>query len=858
MSTKIEIVVDYSDGLKSITVDNIDMDNISYIAKRDINEWNTPSGGRPNWKGLIEEIKALVADDVAELVFDFRGSEEHKSIFRQCFGDKIDGLDEGEFVSRRTSDAQKAEHIGDYSVALENYMSIADRCRQVNLYYQAAEYAYSIYIGERNCEITGNVELLRTYCDLSDKAFAIVKASKDATLALEAANKANFIFSQSAFSCVIDIDDYIDIFIELLEQAGNQGSNDAKRMLFGLYKEGSYVEQSNDKAFAWLLQLGDTEGSEVQLQIADYYFEGGFIEQNLASAFIWYTKSARNGNAIAATRLALCYEKGLGCEESVKDAFYWYSVASESGDGDAKLKKAIMLYNGQGTIENKSRAYILFSELAEQGNIEANYWCGYYLEQEEDWVSAVKYYRVASAGEHAIATYKVGMGFLNAYGSEKDETAAFNCFIRSAEQKYEQAIFMVAECKRNGIGCNPNIEESKTWYHRSALEGNSKACNILGEIFEAETKHDEAVTWYLSAGACSAPSPKAKCNLGRCYYYGIGVEIDYRKAEELFIEAINSDDQAVISEAKYYLGIANEEGNNSKGMRLDKAFSLFIEAADSKTPFAKAQFKVAKCYQTGEGTQQDEEKAWVYYIKASENGYSEAQYLYANKIVDTDLEKAIELFASAAEQGHVEAQYALGNYYWQNNQSDKAIKYLRLAVSNGHKEATFELGCLYEKLKQKKSAQTYFKMAADMGHIDALYRYGKIIDNAGTMLDDKDSMSYIIKAADKGSADAQYHVGKYCFDNYLKGNAIARVYLRKVLPFSEEQIGSMCVFYLCKAANQGNCDAMKLLGDIYATGYCNCGLASDAKEAMTWYSMAIDNGDVSAKAKLEQLKGGKA
>ena len=83
MSTKIEIVVDYSDGLKSITVDNIDMDNISYIAKRDIKEWNTPSGGRPNWKGLIEEIKALVADDVAELVFDFRGSEEHKSIFRQ-------------------------------------------------------------------------------------------------------------------------------------------------------------------------------------------------------------------------------------------------------------------------------------------------------------------------------------------------------------------------------------------------------------------------------------------------------------------------------------------------------------------------------------------------------------------------------------------------------------------------------------------------------------------------------------------------------------------------------------------------------------------------------------------------------
>ena len=858
MSTKIEIVVDYSDGLKSITVDNIDMDNISYIAKRDIKEWNTPSGGRPNWKGLIEEIKALVADDVAELVFDFRGSEEHKSIFRQCFGDKIDGLDEGEFVSRRTSDAQKAEHIGDYSEALENYMSIADRCAQVNLYYQAADYAYSIYIGERNCELTGNVELLRTYCDLCDKAFTIVKASQDATLALEAANKANFIFSQTAFSGVIDIDDYIDKFIKLLEQAGNQGSNDAKKMLFGLYKEGSYVEQSNEKAFEWLLQLGDTEGSEIQLQIADYYFEGGFIEQNLALAFIWYTKSANNGNATAAARLAICYEKGLGCEESYKDAFYWYSVASESGDVDAQFKKAIMLYDGQGTIENKARALGIFSELAEQGNIEANYWCGYCHEQENNWGSAINYYRVASAGEHAIATYKVGIGLLYAYGCEKDETAAYQHFIRSAEQNYEKAIFMVAECKRHGIGCNPNIEEAKTWYHRSTLEGNSKACNILGEIYEADKKLDEAVTWYLSAGACSSPSPKAKCNLGRCYYYGIGVEIDYQKAEELFIEAINGDDQAVISEAKYYLGIANEEGNNSKGMRLDKAFSLFIEAANSETPYAKALYKVAICYQTGKGTQQDEVKAWEYYIKASENGYPEAQYLYASKIVNSDLEKAIDLFTSAAEQGHLQAQYALGNYYKQNNQNDKAQKYLGLAASKGHMEAAYELGCLYEKLKQKKSAQTYYKMAAGMGHVDALYRYGKIIDNAGTMLDDKDSMAYIIKAADKGSADAQYHVGKYCFDNYLKGNAIARVYLRKVLPFSEEQIGSMCVFYLRKAANQGNCDAMKLLGDIYATGYCNCGIASDTKEAMTWYSMAIDHGDVSVKAKLQQLKGGKA
>lgn len=883
MSTKIEIVVDYTNGLKSITVDNIDMDNISYVAKLPIDKWNTPSGGRANWKGLIEEIKALVADDVAELAFDFHGSDEDKNVFRACFGEKIDGLDEDEYVARRRNDAQKAEHTGDYFEALENYISIAKRCEQASRYYQAADYAYSIYIGEKNCDKTGNVELLQTYCVLFDKAISIVKASQDASLALESANKVNFILDQTVFSDVVDINKYIDVYIELLEQAGTQGANEAKRMLFDLYKEGNLVEQNKEKAFEWLLKLGEAEENEAQLQIADYYFEGGFVDQNHILAFDWYTKAAKNGNMIASRKLALCYEEGYGCDKNLRAAFDWYCVATEAGDDDSKLKKAIMLYHGQGTIQNKARAFDLFSELAEKGSVEANFMCGCYHEQANNWDKASHYYLIASMGEHAVAAYKFGICLLNALGCEKNELAAYHQFILSAESNYKPAIFMVAECKRKGVGCPPNIVEAKSWYHRSALEGNSDACNILGELYEAEKEYGNAVMWYYKAGDCLTPSAKAKCNLGRCYYYGIGMEVEYEKAEDLFIEAINSNEKTVIAEAKYYYGIANEEGNTSKGKRLEKAFNLYKEAADQDPPYVETQYKVACCFKDGIGT-------------------------------ELDLEKARQYFEKAASNGHAEAHYELGIYYRENNMVNMAMEHLQCAADNGHIKAAYELGCLYEG-KEIKKALVYFKMASEKGHLAATYWYGRTLDNIGYQPSSlrqealdlvsmkegpcyKEATKRILKAADEGLAEAQLYVGQYLFNNCISGyddyhseharrpflsvkaditgfsyystmagpGSFVKILLNHVgmtfytLEQKQKKVGEQCVHYLQLAAEQDDyiaMFAMKSLGDIYGEGALSFGISYDKNKSFEWYRKAAELGNMDAISKLEELERGK-
>lgn len=856
MDSKIEIVVDYTNGsLKSITVDNIDMDNISYITQNEISieKWNTPSGGRANWKGLSEEIRALVADDKAKHVFEFKGSEEDKELFRQCFGDMIEGLDEAEYVNRRLNDAIKAEHSNNFEEALNCYVLIARKTQDPNKYFEAAEYGYGIFTGEHECSVTGDSSVLDKYVELLKNAFSLTKAKKDIALSLDAAKKAQIAFNDPALTRYKD--DFINIFVDHLTDAANYGYSEAMNELYSIYKDGVVVEQDNKKAFAWLLKLGETGNSDAQLQIADYYSEGEFVAQNLTEAFYWYGQAAKS-NAIAARKFAICCRDGIGVE--VKDpimAYTWFCIAAEADDKESKLQKALMEFHGIGTKMNQSLACNTLYELATEGNSEASYWCGVYLESMGDMTGACAYYKNAISGEHIEATYKYAKCLSEGLGVEKNEVEALKYLRKASEQNYIDAVFMEAQFYESGYGCNPNLDMAKEYYKRSGDLGYSEGYYRLALIYVNENDYDSALTWLIQAAEAIPPSLNAKNRLAYYYLMEDPSKANYHKAETLLLEVINSNTPDTVATAKYYLGIANEFGLSSKGKREQNAFSLYKEAADHDTPSVNAQYEVACCYRNGIGVEKDEEMAKWYYQKAARNNHPESQYLMAKYY---DVEYAEDWYIRSADNGCAEAQYELGNYYKQNNQNDKATKYLRLAVANVHKEAAFELGCLYEKLRQKKSAQTYYKIAFDQGHLAAMYRYGLSLDNPGNKFDDKDAMKYILKAADGGLVEAQYHVGKYLFDNYLATkDRFASMFIRKVLPFNENQMGSMCVYYLQKAAMQGDCNAMKLLGDIYATGYCICGIASDIQEAMKWYSMAIDHGDVTVKAKLEKLKGGK-
>ena len=76
--TRVE--VEYSEGkLFSITVDGRPID-VDCIRERPIEEWFEPLKGRYGWEGLVYEIRRVVANEKAELYFNFNSSSLSKPL----------------------------------------------------------------------------------------------------------------------------------------------------------------------------------------------------------------------------------------------------------------------------------------------------------------------------------------------------------------------------------------------------------------------------------------------------------------------------------------------------------------------------------------------------------------------------------------------------------------------------------------------------------------------------------------------------------------------------------------------------------------------------------------------------------
>src|SRR3990167_2209965 len=152
--------------------------------------------------------------------------------------------------------------------------------------------------------------------------------------------------------------------------------------------------------------------------------------------------------------------------------------------------------------------------------------------------------------------------------------------------------------------------------------------------------------------------PQAHNNLGKCYFEGKGVEVDFKKAVELFKLASNQGYQ----KAHNNLGLCYLEG---KGVGVDfkKAVELFTLASDQGLP--QAHDNLGKCYFEGKGVEVDFKKAVDLFTLASNQGLPEAhnslgQCYISRKGVEMDFKKAVELLTLASNQGVPQAQSSLG------------------------------------------------------------------------------------------------------------------------------------------------------------------------------------------------------
>ncbi len=137
----------------------------------------------------------------------------------------------------------------------------------------------------------------------------------------------------------------------------------------------------------------------------------------------------------------------------------------------------------------------------------------------------------------------------------------------------------------------------------------------------------------------------------------------------------------------------------------------------------------------------DYRQAAIYYKKAAEQGYSEAQldlgYLYKEGLgLTKDIKEALKWYTQAANQGLPEAQYRIGHMYYLGDgvisSRSAAIKWFHKSADQGYAAAEYLLGYFYEcgigVPKSNKQAKKWYELAAKHGDENAKKQLRVYID----------------------------------------------------------------------------------------------------------------------------------
>lgn len=198
------------------------------------------------------------------------------------------------------------------------------------------------------------------------------------------------------------------------------------------------------------------------------------------------------------------------------------------------------------------------------------------------------------------------------------------------------------------------------------------------------------------------------------YYWGKGVDQDYAKALDLYLQAAQLGD----TEAKYIAGGMFYKGIGTP-INQKMAFNLLYGAAIQGNSTPHSQKILGQLFLTGSTTPRNYAEARKWYTLAAENGDKESQselaFLYfTGKGGDRNLEKAFYWYERSAIQGLAVAQYSLGIMYYSGSgitEPDliKSYGWLSVAASQNHADAQISRDYLETVLStdELKKAQDY-------------------------------------------------------------------------------------------------------------------------------------------------------
>lgn len=235
---------------------------------------------------------------------------------------------------------------------------------------------------------------------------------------------------------------------------------------------------------------------------------------------------------------------------------------------------------------------------------------------------------------------------------------------------------------------------------QKADAGDAKSQVKLGGLYDTGegVPQDPAVAdqWYRKA-ADQGDADGLSC-LAFAYEVGWGVKTDHAEATKLNNAALRQYQVAADSgdsAAQFTLGCDFEFGGAVPGLGPEKNLAEAIKylGMAAQQGNVNAEFRIAACYENGDGVDKNPFQAAMWYCKAADQGDARAQFkagvfYYKGVGVERDPVLASKYFGMAAEQGDTTAQGMFGDFYLNGlgviKNEVEGLAWLYVSTANGN------------------------------------------------------------------------------------------------------------------------------------------------------------------------------
>lgn len=447
-------------------------------------------------------------------------------------------------------------------------------------------------------------------------------------------------------------------------------------------------------------------------------------------------QEANGGDPYAQHELGLRYLIGKGFSVDTIKAVSWIKKAVDQNLSFARFNYAIMLNNGIGVEWNPFKAYQHFKFAANSGIPAGQFAYGTFytdnLVVNRNYINAYKWIKMAANGgfepaKDALEQFKnSGFSFsldsndVNNNSNTNEEVIELSKNTEIIEQDWELDFFDFEDDSLN--------EDEEINAIKEILNRNTKKLKKLLGISELINENDlkDTTAIELINFAANSGSPEALLIAGRGFEKGIVLEKDLVKATMNYLRSLR-------------LGSRKAAENLVKLIRSERYFELLKERIDEGDP--NAMYAWAGLVALGFDYRLTSEQALDLLIKAGNQNHLQSIVetglcYYNGNLVDQDKEKAYEYWTKASELGSIEAKVRLAfskiSEYIDGNDISKEIKILKQSSQEGSVLAQSALAYCYEKgigvYRNKPEAVKLYRNAAQRGNMAAYNSLKRMYD----------------------------------------------------------------------------------------------------------------------------------